>query len=81
MSVPPDDKQPVSVPPWVAVVTFLLCWGLGGYLLIAESRAGTSHTGLLFVAVLLLLFPLLSFQGLIPVLLSIIRRFGAKEEE
>lgn len=65
----------MPVPSWVAVVTFLLCWGFGGFILFGAAQRGSASTPLLAVGVLLMLFPLLSFQGLVPVILSVISRW------
>ena len=56
------------------MTTYLICWGLGGYLLVAESQAGSSRTGLLVVGALLVLFPMLSFQGLGKALVAALAR-------
>lgn len=75
-----QSESGVRVPLWVALTTYLLCWGLGGYLLVAESQAGTERWGLLIVGGLLVLFPMLSFQGLGGELVRAIgRRLGGSE--
>lgn len=61
----PTNSDGLTAPLWVGLTTYLICWGLGGYLLVAESRATEgADKGLLAVGVLLILFPALSFQGL-----------------
>jgi hypothetical protein len=73
----PVSPEGPAVPLWVGLTTYLICWGLGGYLLVAESQADSSRTGLLVVGLLLVLFPVLSFQGLGKALVSAIgKRVG-----
>lgn len=75
-----QENGETEVPLWVALITYLLCWGLGGYLLVAEQRSGQPNNGLLIVGVLFVLFPVLSFQGLGKALArAIARRIGGPQ--
>lgn len=63
----------MAVPQWIAVVTFLLCWGLGGFLIVTAGLAGTADRNLLFLGFLLVIFPVASFSGLTA---AIVKRIG-----
>lgn len=55
------DNSEVKVSAWVAVVTYLLCWGLGGYLLVGPVE---KTQPVLIAAVFLLIFPVAGFKPL-----------------
>lgn len=62
----------VQVSPWVAVVTYLFCWGLGAYLVVGPAPKSTP---VLVAAATLILFPVAGFKPL-ELLREIVRRDG-----
>ena len=47
----------ILVPRWVVIVTYVICWGCGGYLLITEA-AGEGRLAVLAAGLWLLTLPL-----------------------
>lgn len=60
-----QDKQGKEAPWWVALATYLACWGIGGWILLAEQAEPNEPSRVwILVGIGLLLFPILSFDGL-----------------
>lgn len=65
----PENTTDVQVPAWVALVTYLLAWGLGGYLLVGPAPKSQA---VLIAGIFLIVFPMAGFKPL-EVLREIIR--------